>query len=83
MLKIQNIFKKIELLTRNEIQIKWRSEMELKFMFGTERNDEFVDVPNGGPQDVSNDHHPAGHHQEVGPVLQEDEEKNYGQNPER
>lgn len=57
--------------------------MELKFMFGTERNDEFVDVPNGGPQDVSNDHHPAGHHQEVSPVLQEDEEKNYGQNPER
>lgn len=57
--------------------------MELKFMFGTERNDEFVDVSNGGPQDVSNDHHPAGHHQEVGPVLQEDEEKNYGQNPER
>lgn len=57
--------------------------MELKFMFSTERNDEFVDVPNGGPQDVSNDHHPAGHHQEVGPVLQEDEEKNYGQNPER
>lgn len=57
--------------------------MELKFMIGTERNDEFVDVPNGGPQDVSNDHHPAGHHQEVGPVLQEDEEKNYGQNPER
>lgn len=36
--------------------------MEFKFMFGIEWNDEFVDVFNGGLQDVSNDYYFVGYY---------------------